>query len=105
MIKETDLLLKTKLFKGLADRSRLLLLENLVDGAKCVTNLVRVTGLSQPNVSSHLKCLEECGLIRKERKWKHVYYSVKDKRVTGILNDAFTLAQKNKKKILECINY
>lgn len=105
MRKENSLLIKTKLFKGLADRSRLSLLESLIENPKCVTDLVEETGLSQPNVSSHLKCLEECGLIKKERKWKHVYYSVKDKKVSTILSIVAELAQKNKKKILECANY
>ncbi len=55
--------LKTKLFRGFADRSRLALLEALRDGPRCVGDLVAATGLGQPNVSNHLGCLQDCGLV------------------------------------------
>ena len=54
---------KAKLFRGLADLSRLKILEVLRTGSKCVSELVTLTGLSQPNVSAHLSCLAECGLV------------------------------------------
>jgi ArsR family transcriptional regulator, cadmium/lead-responsive transcriptional repressor len=46
--------LKAKLFQGFADPSRLAVLEALQDGAKCVSDVVELTGLSQPNASGHL---------------------------------------------------
>jgi len=39
-----------------ADPSRLAVLEALRDGRRCVSDLVRLTGLTQPNVSAHLAC-------------------------------------------------
>lgn len=65
-----DLLLKAKLFRGLADRSRLAVLEALRDGPQCVSEIVAATGLSQPNASTHLSCLGECGLVTRERRGK-----------------------------------
>lgn len=97
--------LKTKLFKGFADESRLSILELLVDGYKCVSNLVEKTGLSQPNVSAHLKCLEECGLITSKRKWRNIYYSITDKKICTILKDSEVLIEKNEQKISSCLNY
>lgn len=58
-----NLALKAKLFRGFADPSRLAVLEALKDGARCVSEVVGITGLSQPNVSAHLSCLEDCGLL------------------------------------------
>src|SRR5687767_6883712 len=45
------------LLHGLADRSRLSLVEALARGARRVSDLVEETGLSQSNVSRHLACL------------------------------------------------
>lgn len=100
-----NITLKAKLFKGFADQSRLSILEFLTTGPKCVSEIVQKTKLSQPNISSHLKCLEECGLIRSKRKWRNIYYSVTDKKTLKILNESEALVKKNKKKILTCLNY
>ena len=50
-MKTPDIPLKAKLFRGLADPSRLAVLEALRDGALSVNEVVRRTRLTQPNVS------------------------------------------------------
>ena len=66
------------LLHGLADRSRLSLVEALVRGARRVSDLVDETGLSQSNVSRHLACLWDCGLVERERRGREVHYSLVD---------------------------
>lgn len=66
------------LFRGFADRSRLRLLEQLAAGPRRVLDLVEATGLGQPNVSSHLACLWECGLVARERRGREVHYRLVD---------------------------
>lgn len=39
-----------------------------------VSDVVRRTGLSQPNASKHLKCLWECGLVAREHRGREVVY-------------------------------
>jgi DNA-binding transcriptional ArsR family regulator len=63
-----------RLLHGLADPSRLRILEALRDGEQRVSDLVGATGLSQPNVSKHLACLWGCGLVARERRGREVYY-------------------------------
>ena len=70
--------LRAVLLHGFADRSRLRLLEQLVGGPSRVSDLVEATGLGQPNVSSHLACLWECGLVARERRGREVHYSLID---------------------------
>jgi DNA-binding transcriptional ArsR family regulator len=77
--------LKAKLFRGLADPTRLVILEALSDGPLRVGDLVAATGLSQPNVSNHLACLKDCGLVGSERQGRNVYYSTSDPRVNALL--------------------
>jgi DNA-binding transcriptional ArsR family regulator len=50
--------------------------------------IVRRTGLSQPNASNHLKCLGECGLVTWERYGRFVHYEIADKRVVKLLDQS-----------------
>ena len=51
------------LFRGLADLTRLALLQRLARGEARVVDLVAEIGLAQSTVSSHLACLRDCGLV------------------------------------------
>lgn len=77
--------LKAKFFRGLADPSRLLLVEALRDGEKAVSQLVEITGLSQPNASTHLACLQDCGLVTRRQDGRFVYYRLTDDRMEQVL--------------------
>jgi DNA-binding transcriptional ArsR family regulator len=61
--KATEIELATKLFRGFADRTRLAILLELVPGELRVVDLVRRLDGSQGNISGHLACLKECGLV------------------------------------------
>ena len=78
----------TKLFRGLADGSRLAVLEALRDGPLSVGEIVARTALTQPNTSMHLAYLAECGLIARERRGRFVEYAIADKRVIKLLDQA-----------------
>lgn len=83
-----SLALKAKLFRGLADPSRLSILETLRDGARNVGEIVEASGLSQSNVSNHLACLHDCGLVAREQRGRHVYYRLGDPRIGVLLGMA-----------------
>jgi ArsR family transcriptional regulator len=62
-----------RLFRALADRTRLRLL-NLMSGQDiCVCYLVEALGTSQPKISRHLAYLRRAGIVaaRREGKWMH----------------------------------
>jgi ArsR family transcriptional regulator len=61
------------LFKALADRTRLRLLNLMGDDEICVCFFVEVLGASQPKVSRHLAYLRRAGLVeaRRDGKWSH----------------------------------
>ena len=53
-----------KVIKALADENRLRIAAILSTGkALCVCEITAIIGLSQPTISSHLKKMEEAGLI------------------------------------------
>lgn len=80
--------LKAKLFRGLSDPSRLRILEALRRGPRCVGEIVRRTGLSQPNASLHLDCLWCCGLVARRREGRYVRYGIRSRRVLRLLGEA-----------------
>lgn len=43
-----------------------------------VSGVVAATGLTQPNVSMHLACLWECGLVARERRGREGHYRLMD---------------------------
>lgn len=100
-----DLPLKAKLFRGFADPSRLAVLEALRNGPRCVSEVVKLTGLSQPNASAHLACLEDCGLVKKERRGRFVYYQIAHKNVTVVLEQAEEILTEVGNAIYRCTRY
>ena len=61
--------------KALADTNRVRVVKLLEDRALCVCEIQQVLGLAQPTVSSHMRILEEAGLVNKERKSTWMIYS------------------------------
>jgi ArsR family transcriptional regulator len=66
------------LFKALADRTRLRLLNLMAAGEVCVCFFVEVLGTNQPKISRHLAYLRRAGVVaaRREGKWMHYRVSV-----------------------------
>lgn len=69
-----DTELRAVLFHGLADHSRLAILAELELGERRVSDLIASSGLTQSNVSKHLACLWECGLVERERRGREIHY-------------------------------
>ena len=80
-----DLKYVTKAVKALSDESRLRIMALLEErSGLCVCEITEIIGLSQPTISSHLKILEDAGLIdhRKEGLW--VNYSIFSELSAGV---------------------
>ena len=87
----TDTEIAAKLFRGLGDRTRLALLLALLPGEQRVTDLVQQVGTSQANVSNHLSCLRECGLIAARPDGRQTFYRVASERIETLLRAAETV--------------
>lgn len=70
--------MRAVLFHGFSDRSRLAIMEAVGGAEQRVSDIVAATGLSQPNVSAHLSCLWECGLVAREKRGREVFYRLID---------------------------
>ena len=66
-----------KLLKALSEERRLEIIDLLAcSGKLCVCDITEVLGLSQPNISHHLKILKEAGLITANKQGRWVHYSL-----------------------------
>lgn len=101
----TGLALKAKLLRGFSDPSRLSILEALRPGPLTVGEIVSATALSQSNVSNHLGCLRDCGLVSAEQSGRHVRYRLSDDRVGQLLTLAEQLLADVARGVYACTRY
>lgn len=78
---------KIKIFKALADESRLSILKMISKGEMCNCEMMDMLDLSQPTISHHLKILQDANIVvaRKEGKWVH--YSLNKDEIIGLIED------------------
>lgn len=105
MNQSQQLQLEAKLFKGFSDPSRLTILKLLLNEEKTVSEIVEATELSQPNVSMHLACLLDCGLVQNRKDGRNNYYSISDTHVIEVLNAARKVISQHSKEMFECTRY
>jgi DNA-binding transcriptional ArsR family regulator len=104
-IQQEKLKLKAKLFRGLGDSTRLAILESLKNGEKTASQIVQDVGQSQSNVSNHLSCLLECGLVKNRRRGKNTLYTISDKKVSQMLKESDKILSEIAERIYTCANY
>lgn len=64
------------LFLGLADKTRLRILNLIRDDEVCVWFFTEVLGESQPKISRHLAYLRNAGIVSTRRDGKWIFYSI-----------------------------
>ena len=74
-----------QLFKLLAEPNRLHILCSMGLECRPVSAIVAATGLTQTNVSFHLRALREAGLVKAERHGSFIYYCLYDARLFELL--------------------
>lgn len=76
------------LFRALGDSERLRLLEMLAQRERCVTELAGAMDAGLSTVSQRLKVLRAEQLITRRRDGKHIYYSLADEHIKGLVRNA-----------------
>jgi DNA-binding transcriptional ArsR family regulator len=97
--------LKAKLFRGFGDSTRLSILESLRQGEKTTSQIVTEANQNQSNISNHLFCLLDCGLVKNRRQGKNIFYSLRDKRVSKLLEESDAILSEIAHGIYACVNY
>lgn len=79
------------MLKVLANEGRLLLLCQLIQGARNVGELEELLGIRQPTLSQQLTVLREEGLVTTERRGKYIIYSLASPEVVQIMQTLYSL--------------
>ena len=74
---------KARIIKAMAHPSRLMIIEALANGEKCVCELQELVGSDLSTVSKHLSVLRNSGIVTSRKEGLQVYYRL---RVACILN-------------------
>ena len=67
---------QAKIFKALGHPSRLLMVDAMRSGEKCVCELQALTGADMSTVSKHLSLLKEAGVVSAEKRGTNIYYKL-----------------------------
>ena len=86
----------SQLFKLLSEPNRIRILRSM--GLECtpVNAIVEDTGLSQTNVSFHLRALREADIVKGDRRGAFVFYCLYDTRLLDLLTDLERWQQQNR---------
>lgn len=85
---EDKLIEMAELFKVFGDSTRIKILCSLLQGEKCVQQIVDTVGASQSAVSHQLRILKQAKLVKNQRQGKQIVYCLADDHVRTILGMA-----------------
>jgi DNA-binding transcriptional ArsR family regulator len=100
-----DLSAAVALFRGLADPTRLAILQHLAGGEARVVDLTTELGLAQSTVSGHLACLRDCALVTARPEGRQMFYSLAQPELADLLTAAEHLLQATGQQISLCPRY
>ena len=92
---------KVEFLRGLADNTRLKIIQSLKDREKSVSELVKEVGGSQSNISTHLKLLKTTGIVKSRNEGKYVYYSLQDETIYDFLSKLEEMLLMMRRKAIE----
>lgn len=93
-MEEKVLELKAEILKGLAQPTRLKILELLRDGEKCICEIVPALNGEQSNISRHISLMQKSHLVTTRKDGVKVMVRVRDPKVFEILDNISLLLKK-----------
>lgn len=77
-----------RLFRALGDGPRLRVLHCLMQGERCVTEIVTGVNEKFSTVSQRLRILRTEGLVTRRREGTHLFYALADRHVADLIRNA-----------------
>ena len=74
---EKDYEVRAEVMKALAHPSRLMMVDELEKGERCVCELTDLVGADISTVSKHLSLLKDAGIVTSEKRGVKVFYSLR----------------------------
>lgn len=81
----------TALLKAMANEDRLLLLCQMVEGEKCVSDFETLLDIHQPTLSQQLGVLRNEGLVNTRREGKRIFYRLASQEALQVLRVIYGL--------------
>lgn len=78
-------------FSVLGNHDRIRILALLLKQERDVKEIQECLNISQPRVSQNLKILKFYNILSEKKIGKHVYYSIKDKKIVELIEKTFNL--------------
>ncbi len=100
-----DVVVAAKLFSGFGDLTRLAIIVELSDGERRVSDLVTALKGSQGNISGHLRCLRDCGIVVGRPSGREVFYRIAVSEVIDVLRSVEALLAVTGEAVDLCPNY
>ena len=73
--------LHAEICRMFSNPKRLEIIDHLRDGEKTVSELVRLSELTQPSLSQHLNLMRQNGVLLRRREGVNVFYSLSNPRI------------------------
>lgn len=106
VVTSVDVEIAANLFRGFGDPTRLAILQELAEAGELrVKDLVDRLGGSQSNISGHVACLKDCGLLENRPEGRQVFYRISGPEVVAALRAAEELLAVSGHRIELCPNY
>ena len=77
---------RARIVKAMAHPARLLMVDELSHGERCVCELTDLVGSDISTVSKHLSVLKNAGIVQDEKRGSQVFYSLKVPCIMNFFN-------------------
>jgi len=94
---------RAKIIKALAHPSRLIIVDALTDGEKCVCELRQLVGSDMSTVSKHLSVMKEAGIVDDRKVGQQVFYSLRCPCIVSFLGCVEDVMKANARRKMELV--
>lgn len=94
---------RAKIIKALAHPSRLMMVDALVGGEKCVCELRELVGSDISTVSKHLALMKEAGIVDDRKVGQQVFYSLRCPCIVSFFGCVEAVMKSNAEEKMELI--
>ena len=94
---------RAKIIKALAHPSRLMMVDALVDGEKCVCELRELVGSDISTVSKHLALMKEAGIVDDRKAGQQVFYSLRVPCIVSFFGCVEAVMKSNARDLMELV--
>ncbi|MFP4164621.1 MAG: ArsR/SmtB family transcription factor [Chitinispirillaceae bacterium] len=95
---------RAAIIKAMAHPSRLLIIDELSRGERCVCELTQMVGADTSTVSKHLSVLKNAGIVEDEKRGLSVYYTLKTPCILNFIGCIESVVHERARKQLEMIS-